>query len=215
VMTIIFLNLGKGTAYSTFALVISILAVFLAIAYAPWMASYTETVEKHNPALTATGLAIWGWIIRVVVFVAFIIMPTIISSMNPLVSNGPVLQAKYPALALPSSTLTALSKNPTDAAALGQARAQLGPNYVKDLLSLSAATKDKSTGVPQLQAASKNAPHEWRVWYWICFGCTIFFLLTVPRMRGRWSTKKAKADEEAHEAMIQAEMAKLGLPTSA
>ena len=67
VMTIIFLNLGHGTTYATFALVISILAVFLAIAYAPWMASFTETVEKHNPALIATGLAVWGWIIRVVI----------------------------------------------------------------------------------------------------------------------------------------------------
>jgi hypothetical protein len=30
-------------------------------------------------------------------------------------------------------------------------------------------------------------------------------------MRGRWSPKQAKADEEAHEAMVQAEMAKLGV----
>ena len=57
VMTIIFANLGKGTSYSTFVVVISVLAAFLAIAYAPWMASFTETVEKHNPAATATGLA--------------------------------------------------------------------------------------------------------------------------------------------------------------
>ena len=31
-----------------------------------WMAAFTETVEKHNPAATATGLAVWGWIIRAV-----------------------------------------------------------------------------------------------------------------------------------------------------
>ena len=59
VMTIVFLNLGAKTSYATFAVVISVLAVFLAIAYAPWMASFTETVEKRNPALTATGLAVW------------------------------------------------------------------------------------------------------------------------------------------------------------
>ncbi len=32
------------------------------MAYTPWMASFTEIVEARNPALTATGLAIWGWI---------------------------------------------------------------------------------------------------------------------------------------------------------
>jgi hypothetical protein len=30
-------------------------------------------------------------------------------------------------------------------------------------------------------------------------------------MRGHWSPRKAKEAEEAHEAMIQAEMAKLGI----
>jgi Major Facilitator Superfamily len=98
VMTIIFLNLGHGTTYATFALVISILAVFLAIAYAPWMASFTETVEKHNPALIATGLAVWGWIIRAVIAISLLILPAVVSSMTPLVTYGTqvaTLSAKY------------------------------------------------------------------------------------------------------------------------
>ena len=41
------------------------LSFALGVAYTPWMASFTETVEARNPALTATGLAIWGWIVRV------------------------------------------------------------------------------------------------------------------------------------------------------
>jgi hypothetical protein len=43
----------------------------------------------------------------------------------------------------------------------------------------------------------------------------IFFLLTVPLMRGRWSPSKAREDEAAHEAMVQAEMTKLGMTTTA
>ena len=107
VMTIVFLNLGHGTTYATFALVISILAVFLAIAYAPWMASYTETIEKHNPALTATGLAVWGWIIRAVIAISLLILPVVVSSMTPLVTYGTqvaTLSAKYaPELAFAQS----------------------------------------------------------------------------------------------------------------
>jgi MFS family permease len=113
VMTIVFLNLGHGTTYATFALVISILAVFLAIAYAPWMASFTETVEKHNPALTATGLAVWGWIIRAVIAISLLILPTVVSSMTPLVTYGTqvaTLSAKYaPELAFAQSHPTVVA----------------------------------------------------------------------------------------------------------
>jgi hypothetical protein len=114
VMTIVFLNLGHGTTYATFALVISILAVFLAIAYAPWMASFTETVEKHNPALTATGLAVWGWIIRAVIAISLLILPAVVSSMTPLVTYGTqvaTLSAKY------SSQLAFAQSHPTVVAA--------------------------------------------------------------------------------------------------
>ena len=68
------------------------------LVYAPWMASFTETVEPRNPALTATGLAIWGWIIRVVVFVAFLIIPHVITAVTPLVNYGATVgayEAKY------------------------------------------------------------------------------------------------------------------------
>ena len=114
VMTIVFLNLGHGTTYATFALVISILAVFLAIAYAPWMASYTETIEKHNPALVATGLAVWGWIIRAVIAVSLLVLPAVVSSMTPLVTYGTqvaTLSAKY------SSQLAFAASHPTVVAA--------------------------------------------------------------------------------------------------
>jgi MFS family permease len=88
VMTIIFLNEGSTTSYGKIVLTISVLAAFLAIAYAPWMASFTETVEKHNPALIATGLAVWGWIIRVVVALSALILPIVVGSMTPLVTYG-------------------------------------------------------------------------------------------------------------------------------
>jgi MFS family permease len=127
VMTIIFLYLGKGTAYSTFVIVISILAVFLAIAYAPWMASFTETVEKRNPALTAHGLAVWGWIIRAVIAISFLIMPAVVSSMTPLVTYGTqvaTLSAKYaPELAFAQShpaVVAAAQKVPPSVVATAQ-----------------------------------------------------------------------------------------------
>ena len=63
------------------------MASFLSMTYAPWMAAYTENVEDRNPALVGTGLALWGWILRVVVGVSFIFLPLVINSVNPVVNN--------------------------------------------------------------------------------------------------------------------------------
>jgi MFS family permease len=219
VMTVLYLEqAGHHPSYYHLAILLAILSFFLGVAYVPWMASFTETVEHRNPALTATGLAIWGWIIRIVVFVSYLFIPVVIHSMNPLITYGNQVQAlvaKYPAATLPPSTLATLQKDPTNAAALAQAHAQLGSSYIKDLLSLAAApASDKAflaAHGPAVASAAKDAPQQWKNWYWICFGGMIFFLITVPLMRGEWSPKKAKRLEDEHEAMVQAEMAKLGI----
>jgi ACS family D-galactonate transporter-like MFS transporter len=89
VMTVIYLmQAGHHPSYYTLAIMLAVLSFGLGVAYTPWMASFTETVEARNPALTATGLAIWGWIIRVVVFVAFLIIPHVITAVTPLVNYG-------------------------------------------------------------------------------------------------------------------------------
>src|SRR5579875_3247193 len=86
------LQAGHHPSYYTLAIILAIGAFFLGVAYAPWMASFTETVEARNPALTATGLAIWGWIIRVVIFISFLVIPGVINSVTPLVNYGTTVQ---------------------------------------------------------------------------------------------------------------------------
>src|SRR5262249_3996637 len=103
VMVVLYLQqAGQHPTYYTLAIMLALTAFGLGIAYTPWMAGYTETVEHRNPALTATGLAIWGWIIRVIVFLAFLLIPVVINTVTPLVNYGGTVQtyvAKYPALA--------------------------------------------------------------------------------------------------------------------
>jgi MFS family permease len=100
IMTVVYLEqAGHHPGYYTLALLVALLSLFLGIAYTPWMASFTETVEARNPALIATGLAIWGWIVRVVITVALLIVPHIITSVTPLVDYGQTAeayQATYP-----------------------------------------------------------------------------------------------------------------------
>ena len=99
IMVIVYLvQAGGHPSYYKLAVILALMSFFLGVAYTPWMASYTETVEARNPALIATGLAIWGWIIRVVVFLSFLLIPVVINSVTPLVNYGAqvsALAAKY------------------------------------------------------------------------------------------------------------------------
>ena len=93
IMTVVFLlQFGHHPSYYTMAAILAVLSFCLGVAYVPWMASFTETVEARNPALIATGLAIWGWIIRIVVFLAYLFIPVVINTVTPLVNYGSTVQ---------------------------------------------------------------------------------------------------------------------------
>ena len=94
VMTVVYLEqAGHHPGYYSLALMLALLSLGLGIAYTPWMASFTETVEARNPALIATGLAIWGWIIRIVVFLAYLCLPLVVNTVTPLVNYGAQVSA--------------------------------------------------------------------------------------------------------------------------
>ena len=287
IMTVIYLQqAGHHPGYYTLALILAMLSLFVGIAYTPWLASFTETVEARNPALTATGLAIWGWIIRTVVFIAFLIVPHVITSVSPLVDYGQTAQAyqaqyssqiafaqshpaiiaiaqKYkPQLLIEQSlapefavlqahpalfTRLATYSNPARipprllnqaiAAAGGGAKglnillsiqahkadiqkvvavqSQLLPlqPYAAQLTALSKVPPSVlsflQTHGPPVLAAQARAPNEWKRWYWACFAGIVFFLLCIPLLHGRWRPSDARRDEEEHEAVTRAELAKL------
>ena len=75
------------TGYYSNVVVVVLLGVFVATAYTPWMAGYTESVEAHNPALSASGLAVWGWVLRIVVAASFVALPRVITTATTLVDN--------------------------------------------------------------------------------------------------------------------------------
>ncbi len=293
VLIVLFLEQAKVGAHPHFGTIAAMLAImlfFMGVAYTPWMASFTETVEHRNPAAIAAGLAIWGWIIRVVVFASFLIIPVVITSVTPIVNYGSTVGgdlAAYPALtwagAHPTVVATAekystqiadaakfapqlavLQSNPTlfaklaaypnpatappklidaaIAAAGGGAKGlamltSIGANktaidgviaaapqlntlkpYTAELTALSKVPPSVSSYVstygPQVSSALAKSPGQWRTWFWVCFGGMIFFLLSIPLLRGRWRPRDAKRDEDEHEAMVQEEMAKLGLTSS-
>src|SRR6201996_3670914 len=230
IMTIIFGSYAghTHTSYATFALTISLLAVFLAIAYAPWMASFTETVEKHNPALTATGLAVWGWIIRIVIAVSTLCLPFVVSSMTPLVTYGSTVSAlstKYAqqlttGAAIDPATAATLKANPTDKAAQAKAVADIvgcekvPPAWaIQRFAALATVPKAASAFLAahgtQVENASKAAAGQWKNWWWVAVGGEVVFIPLIFLMTGRWDPRKARQDAARHEEQVQQELAAL------
>jgi len=101
---------GQHPAFSTLVAISVGQSLLVGFAYTAWMASFTETVEARNPALTATGLAVWGWLQRLVVTACFLALPYVVNSVTPLI-EAPYTIAAYKATvaahATPSAELLA------------------------------------------------------------------------------------------------------------
>jgi MFS family permease len=230
VMSILFLLRATQphTGYYTFVLIISLLAVFMGIAYAPWMASFTETVEQRNPALIATGLAVFGWVVRAVVAVSVFALPFVISTVTPLVQYGTqvaTLSTRYaPEIAtigaVDPATLATLSTQPANQAAGAKAVGEIAAKFNIDAATATQRLVQAST-VPkadlaflqahgtEVEQASRSTPHQWQSWWWICIGGQVVFIPLIFVMRGRWSPKRAKEDLAEHERRVEAELAEL------
>jgi MFS family permease len=230
VMTIVFLTRATipDTGYYTFVWIISVLAMFMAVAYAPWMASFTETVERINPALTATGLAVWGWTIRAVVALSIFALPFVVTSMTPLVQYGTevaTIAAKYQTEiktigVVDPTTLAALGKNPADAEAGTKAVAEImqaqNVDQATALQRLKAAAAVPKEDLAFLQAhaaevqqAAAATPGQWQNWWWVCVGGEVVFLPLIFIMVGRWRPRQAAADLAEHQARVDEELEQL------
>ena len=133
------------TGYYDNVLVIVLLAVSIALAYAPWMASYTEQVESHNPALTASGLAVWGWILRITVALSFLVLPYVITTSTTLVDNQTAATALQAIQAAePYAPSPACATAPTPAAVITglQATGEAGPQTLAKILEGCNSTKN-------------------------------------------------------------------------
>ncbi|HTR15483.1 MAG TPA: MFS transporter [Acetobacteraceae bacterium] len=94
-MIVLFLQqAGQHPSHAALVAISCALFALLGFAYTAWMASFTETLEAHNPALTATGLAIWGWLLRIVVTASFLALPHVVNTVTPLI-EAPAWIAAY------------------------------------------------------------------------------------------------------------------------
>jgi MFS family permease len=228
-MTIVFATRATdpSTSYGTFVVIISLLSVSRATAYAPWMAAFTETVERRNPALVATGLAVWGWVLRVVVLVSFLVLPAVVSSVTPVADYAPRLQMIESRYGPQVATLQAIDpatraalRAGTSPAAVSRATQEIAGHFhipASEALGRLLAVR----GVPvadrdylaahgaEVLAARRAAPGQWQRWWWVCVGGEIVFLPTVLLLGGRWLPATARRDAEEHRRRVERALAEL------
>ena len=215
-------------SYSAWAFLLVCVGTYGGFAFACWMASFTETVEAKNPALIAHGLAVWGWLLRVIVAIAFLILPQVINSVTPLVEHGAAVQAAavreakfLPTIQANQKLLNSVTARypdgnvPDDVAkqvveAIGapaaiqlqtpQGKADFGPNGPLGKYGASVAK------------AQKDSPGQWQDWFLICALGQLFFIPMVFVLKGPWSPRKAREEAEAHAAAVDAELRAMTTP---
>lgn len=218
-----------GTDYYTFVWILSMLAVGLGIVFVAWLAAFSETIEARNPALTATGLGLWGLALRIAVAGSFVVLPFVVTSMTPLIDHGAQVQAiagRYPAQVatmgvIDSATLAQLHANPADQAAIGKAVSEISSKLgvtqgiaLQRLVAVSQVPRADLTYLAEhgtaVQKAQAAAPTEWQRWWWACVGAAALMVPTVFLLKGRWNPRAARRDEREYERMVEVELAKLG-----
>ena len=81
VVTLLFMSrIGQPTSSGLMVLFLSLFGITIAIGYVTWMAAFTETLEDVNPALIATGLAVEGLILRLVVVLSTLALSFVVTN---------------------------------------------------------------------------------------------------------------------------------------
>jgi len=212
-LTIVFIGklADPTTSYGTLRALLIGMAAFQSVLYVPWMAAFTETVEDIHPSLVATGLAVWGWIVRIVICATFLALPHIVSGVSTLVEapTPAVLQAQGAKL---KAEQTQLEKQ---GAAL-KLRAAAGADVRREAATLEqqgASLKARGAAfqakVADLKATATAVPKGWQTWLWLCVAGQLLFIPLALLLRGRWSPAAAAADLSRHDVEIDRALARI------
>ena len=162
------------------------------------LATYTNPA-KIPPALQAQAIAAAGGGAKGIGILTTIAANQ--AAINGVIAVGPALQTVAPyaadlkTIAPYSAELTTMAPYSAQLTALSK----VPPGVFAYL---------NAHGAAVTKAAAQTAG-QWKTWYWICFGGIIFFLLSIPLLRGRWRPRDARRDEAEHEAKMQEELARL------
>ena len=202
-----------GTTYYEFVGILMPISIGGGLVFASWMAAFTETVEKHDPAATATGLAVWGATLRSTVVVALFSLMVMIPAASTLVGEGPqvatVAAGQDPGLSAgENATVKAIAADPSILTHVKTTASEYGPALHDP--KVAAALKFLQAEAPAVKQAQKDSPAQWQRWLWIAFAGQVLFIPLIWLLTGRWSPKKARQDAREHAEAVGQRLAALG-----
>lgn len=217
---------STDTSYGTFVVLLVALAVAGGMTSSTWLAAFTETVERIDPAATARGLAVYGAVVRGFVVITLVGFMSTVTAAGVLVDQGAkvgALSTTYAAelktlAVVKPATMQRLREAPGSRAARLAAMRELraagvaGTRADRRAAVLAAAKVPPSDlqylarNGPSVQDAAQRGPGEWRRWWLICLAGQLLVVPLSWRLHGRWSVRAARRDAAEHQLLVDDEL---------
>lgn len=199
------------TTYRTFVLTVVPAAFFGVTTSSMWITAFSEAVEERAPHLVATGMALYGWIVRLVAAGTFLGILLAIPAASTLADHGGEVARISQQYAQP---LAALQTAGARQAELGAALAVTGDDRLtgaaraeaeRDLAAAERAQAANAAAIPaddlafitehgaDVAEAAANTSDEWETWWRVCLVMQLVFIPTIFLLPGHWFRRRAAA----------------------
>lgn len=166
-----------STSYDTFAAIVVPAAALGVMTNAMFITAFSETIEDINPALVATGMAIYGWIVRIVAAVVLVAVVAMVPAASTLVDHGARV-AKISGWQ--GEKLADLQSE--DPKVAKRAAAEIPPAQLYYL---------GEHGADVAEAAVEG-PDQWGRWWRVCLLLQVLVLPTIFLLRGPWRRRRSE-----------------------
>ncbi len=168
---------AEATSYGEFVAIIIPAAFGGVLAFGMWLTAYSEAIEARNPALVATGMAFYGWVVRLTVAAALVLVVSAVSAADTLVDHGPEVGRITTTHGDVLEDLA--SPDPRVAAA---ARAQV-PQADREYL---------AEHGPEVARAVADGPAQWERWWRVCLVAQVVALPLLLMLPGAWRRRRRR-----------------------
>lgn len=165
-----------STSYSAFALIVIPAAAFGVMTNSMWITAFSETIESINPALVATGMAIYGWLVRLAAAAALLGVVASVGAASTLVDHG----AEVGRITTEHAGPLAKIEGATRPVVAERAATRIPAD---DLAYLTEHGAD-------VAAAVEEGPDQWGRWWRVALVMQLLFIPTIFLLPGPWRRRR-------------------------
>lgn len=197
------------TSYRTFVLAVIPAAFFGVTTSSMWITAFSEAVEEVAPQLVATGMALYGWIVRLAAAATFLGVLLAIPAAGTLVDHGAEVGRISQQYAAPlaglqraaaveaelSASLGATGDQRLTGAARAEAQRDLDAARRAQAVSAEAIPADDLAYITahgaDVAGAVAATSDQWERWWRVCLVLQLLFLPTIWVLPGHWLRRRS------------------------